>query len=386
MFLQPGKSRRRKTATSTKASHVPEGSIKQSGDGPDGDDVVTEYVSSDHSYNEVSDSETLKKRIVELERKNESLQKEVQNANLREKRAKTICKNLIEEHKEKSFLTSELEMRLSSYAEEPSTAILTHDENDIDLRSAVSARSWRSRYLMDYDPVNQLLVCMMCGEQQYSYSPEGARAHIEEAHPETLSLGQQQRQRLQEAWDQQVAQREQFLTSQLQQHAMPHTEPDPEKTASSSASTDKREREPTPPTTPSTAIPKHGKNDIDPISAVSDSSWPRRYLMDYDLVNQLLVCMVCGEQQFSYSREGARAHIEEAHPETLSLGQQQRQRLQEAWDQQVAQREQVLTSQLQQHAMPHTEETAEVEVCLEMDDPSESIQKDFPKAKKQKMF
>ncbi|KAL2079322.1 hypothetical protein ACEWY4_025066 [Coilia grayii] len=137
---------------------------------------------------------------------------------------------------------------------------------------------------------------------------------------------------------------------------------------------------------PSTAISTHDENDIDLRGAVSASSWRSCYLMDYDPVNQLLVCMMCGEQQYSYSREGARAHIEEAHPETLSLGQQQRQRLQEAWDQQVAQREQFLTSQLQQHAMPHTEKTTELEVCLEIDDPSESTHEDSPKAKKRKTF
>lgn len=78
--------------------------------------------------------------------------------------------------------------------------------------------TWRSRYLMDYDPLHQLLVCMVCGEQRYCEGPEGARAHIEEAHPHTLSLDQQQRWQLQQAWEEQVAQREQFFSSQLQQH------------------------------------------------------------------------------------------------------------------------------------------------------------------------
>lgn len=84
---------------------------------------------------------------------------------------------------------------------------------------------WWSRYLMDYDPLNQLLVCMVCGEQRYGEGPEAARIHIEEAHPETLSLDQQQRWRLQQAWEEQVAQREQFFSSQLQQHTATTTQP-----------------------------------------------------------------------------------------------------------------------------------------------------------------
>ncbi|XP_022052110.2 uncharacterized protein si:dkey-28a3.2 [Acanthochromis polyacanthus] len=82
----------------------------------------------------------------------------------------------------------------------------------------VSDTLWRNRYLMDYDPLNQLLVCMVCGELQYSHSLEGVRAHIDEAHPHTLSLEPEEKQGILDAWDEQVSQRERFFTSQLQQH------------------------------------------------------------------------------------------------------------------------------------------------------------------------
>lgn len=72
---------------------------------------------------------------------------------------------------------------------------------------------------MDYDPLNQLLVCMVCGELQYSHSLEGVMAHIEEAHPDTLTMDPGEQQRILEAWDEQVSQRERFFTSQLQQHS-----------------------------------------------------------------------------------------------------------------------------------------------------------------------
>lgn len=83
----------------------------------------------------------------------------------------------------------------------------------------VSDAVWRNHYLMDYDPLNQLLVCIVCGELQYSHSLEGVRAHIDEAHPDTLSLEAGERQRILEAWDEQVSQRERFFTSQLQQNS-----------------------------------------------------------------------------------------------------------------------------------------------------------------------
>ncbi|XP_008283408.1 uncharacterized protein LOC103359704 [Stegastes partitus] len=85
--------------------------------------------------------------------------------------------------------------------------------------SPVSDALWRNRYLMDYDPLNQLLVCMVCGELQYSHSLEGVRAHIDEAHPHTLNLEPGEKQGILEAWDEQVSQRERFFTSQLQQHS-----------------------------------------------------------------------------------------------------------------------------------------------------------------------
>ncbi|KAM9836466.1 uncharacterized protein ACBR49_018911 [Aulostomus maculatus] len=92
-----------------------------------------------------------------------------------------------------------------------------YENNNCD-EGSISEATWRNRYLMDYDPLNQLLVCMVCGELQYSHSLEGVRAHIEEAHPDTLTLESMERLRILSAWDEQVSQRERFFTSQLQQH------------------------------------------------------------------------------------------------------------------------------------------------------------------------
>lgn len=96
-----------------------------------------------------------------------------------------------------------------------------HDDNNNNTEDdgSISDGAWRTRYLMDHDPLNQLLVCMVCGDLQYSHSLEGVRAHIEEAHPETLNLEAPERRRILEAWDEQVSQRERFFTSQLQQHS-----------------------------------------------------------------------------------------------------------------------------------------------------------------------
>ncbi|XP_016144565.1 uncharacterized protein [Sinocyclocheilus grahami] len=92
------------------------------------------------------------------------------------------------------------------------------------MEGPLSQEEWRNVYLMDFDPVNPLLVCMVCGEQQYSVSVEGVKAHIEEAHPDTLSLGDLEHQGFLEAWDKQVAVREHFITHQLQQRCRASTE------------------------------------------------------------------------------------------------------------------------------------------------------------------
>lgn len=100
-----------------------------------------------------------------------------------------------------------------------SELLFLHDDVGDNYDGAISDAVWRNRYLMDYDPLNQLLVCMVCGELQYSHSLEGVRAHIEEAHPDTLSLVPPERRHILEAWDEQVSRRELFFTSQLQQHS-----------------------------------------------------------------------------------------------------------------------------------------------------------------------
>ncbi|XP_048041620.1 uncharacterized protein si:dkey-28a3.2 isoform X2 [Megalobrama amblycephala] len=88
----------------------------------------------------------------------------------------------------------------------------------------LSQAEWRNVYLMDSDPVNLLLVCMVCGEQQYSLSVEAAKAHIEEVHPNTISLGELEREGILDAWDKQVAVREHSITHQLQQRCSAPTE------------------------------------------------------------------------------------------------------------------------------------------------------------------
>nr|XP_046175049.1 uncharacterized protein LOC124008110 isoform X1 [Oncorhynchus gorbuscha]XP_046175050.1 uncharacterized protein LOC124008110 isoform X1 [Oncorhynchus gorbuscha] len=103
--------------------------------------------------------------------------------------------------------------------EEESELLFPDGDHNDNYNGPISDAVWRNCYLMDYDPLNQLLVCMVCGELQYSHSLEGVRAHIEEAHPDTLSLVPPERRHILEAWDEQVSRRELFFTSQLQQHS-----------------------------------------------------------------------------------------------------------------------------------------------------------------------
>ncbi|KAI9545758.1 hypothetical protein NQZ68_033890 [Dissostichus eleginoides] len=106
----------------------------------------------------------------------------------------------------------------SAPAEDESDLLFADYDQDEE-EGPVSDAVWRNRYLMDHDPLNQLLVCMVCGELQYSHSLEGVRAHIDEAHPHTLSLEPGEQRQILEAWDEQVSRRERFFTSQLQQHS-----------------------------------------------------------------------------------------------------------------------------------------------------------------------
>ncbi|XP_034471514.1 uncharacterized protein si:dkey-28a3.2 [Hippoglossus hippoglossus] len=51
--------------------------------------------------------------------------------------------------------------------------LYTDYENNSGEEGSISDSVWRYSYLMDYDPLNQLLVCMVCGELQYSPQPGG---------------------------------------------------------------------------------------------------------------------------------------------------------------------------------------------------------------------
>ncbi|KAI4900962.1 hypothetical protein NFI96_000481 [Prochilodus magdalenae] len=104
----------------------------------------------------------------------------------------------------------------TSFKDEPELCFVPGDDYSDE---PLSEARWRGTYLMDYDPINQLLVCMVCGEQQYCLSVEGVKAHIEEAHPGTLCLEEMERQGILQAWDEQVAVRERFFTNQLWQQS-----------------------------------------------------------------------------------------------------------------------------------------------------------------------
>ncbi|KAJ0006473.1 hypothetical protein NQD34_013746 [Periophthalmus magnuspinnatus] len=106
----------------------------------------------------------------------------------------------------------------------PIDGVFTDYESSSGEEAALSGDFWRNHYLMDHDPLNQLLVCMVCGELQYVHSLEGVRGHIEEAHPHTLNLESGERHRILQAWDEQVFHRERFFTNQLQQHSASMTE------------------------------------------------------------------------------------------------------------------------------------------------------------------
>ncbi|XP_072315447.1 uncharacterized protein [Eucyclogobius newberryi] len=106
----------------------------------------------------------------------------------------------------------------------PIDSVFTDYESPSGEEAALSGDFWRNNYLMDHDPLNQLLVCMVCGELQYVHSLEGVRGHIEEAHPHTLNLDSGERHRILQAWDEQVFHRERFFTNQLQQHSASMTE------------------------------------------------------------------------------------------------------------------------------------------------------------------
>lgn len=72
---------------------------------------------------------------------------------------------------------------------------------------------------MDYDPLNHLLVCIVCGEMQYPPSLTRVRAHIDEVHPTSLTMSPVEKQQVLEAWDEEVSRRERFFTSQLRRHS-----------------------------------------------------------------------------------------------------------------------------------------------------------------------
>ncbi|CAB1345081.1 unnamed protein product [Coregonus sp. 'balchen'] len=179
-----------------------------------------------------SEEETLRKKreYWRVKKKEQRARKAMRDRELTEKKASVNWRSILPSSQPQHLLQG-----LDTQEHDPDRWVNTSEDSELHLRTStetdmgyfpdpshtepIEDAVWRNCFLMDYDPLNQLLVCMVCGEPQYSHSLEGVRAHIEEAHPDTLSLVPPERRHILEAWDEQVSRRELFFTSQLQQHS-----------------------------------------------------------------------------------------------------------------------------------------------------------------------
>ncbi|KAF7207272.1 zinc finger translocation-associated protein [Nothobranchius furzeri] len=183
---------------------------------------------------------------------------------------------------------------------------------------------WRLRldYLVAYGPQNQGTFCMVCSQVLHETKVSSFRRHIQEFHPETTTLSQQEREAMAAAWtkdypsDGNRIQDEEnpgegavlHTTGNANQDASPDVQT-PIKIAIKDEGVSGGKTVATP--------PRHSHYPGKDQRRNYQVRWQADYLMDYDCRRHGLICMVCGATLATLKVSTIKRHIQQVHPHSL---------------------------------------------------------------------
>ncbi|XP_053304645.1 zinc finger translocation-associated protein isoform X2 [Spea bombifrons] len=194
---------------------------------------------------------------------------------------------------------------------------------------------WKLEYLMDYTPEKDGLICMVCGVTLINPKITTVKMHIQQKHPDTTYLSDQEKGVVMEEWEQKMAAgkkgeaqqdgedeicieiNEESVTSDSNGSIAENCNFRSEVIKPSSSKSSK--------TTPCLPPPCNSAKRNYQVR------WRTEFMMDYDCRRQGLICMVCGGTLATLKVSTIKRHIVQVHPYSVNFTAEERQRILEAY-------------------------------------------------------
>ncbi|KAM9426585.1 zinc finger translocation-associated protein [Pholidichthys leucotaenia] len=181
---------------------------------------------------------------------------------------------------------------------------------------------WRLRldYLVAYGPRGQGTFCMVCSQVLVETKVSSFRRHIQECHPEAITLSRQEREAMAAAWTKDYPSEDTQIRDEINSSeagALHDTETNED--SSPDAKILKRDegasggKDGGAVATPSRHSHYPGKDQRRNYQV----RWRMDYLMDYDCRRHGLICMVCGATLATLKVSTIKRHIQQVHPHSL---------------------------------------------------------------------
>ncbi|KAM9302165.1 zinc finger translocation-associated protein [Gastrophryne carolinensis] len=199
---------------------------------------------------------------------------------------------------------------------------------------------WKLEFLMDYTPSKDGLICMVCGVTLINPKITTVKMHIQQKHPDTIYLSDQEKAVVIEEWEQRLTAGKRGPASgsgTSQQDADEicieiNEDATTSQTNGSGAGTAAQRTEIilpmiSKPSKPAAALPP-------PCNSAKRSyqvRWRTEFMMDYDCRRQGLICMVCGGTLATLKVSTIKRHIVQVHPYSVDFTPEERQRILEAY-------------------------------------------------------
>ncbi|KAM8939234.1 zinc finger translocation-associated protein [Pelodytes ibericus] len=208
---------------------------------------------------------------------------------------------------------------------------------------------WRSDFLMDYNGLRGSVVCMYCCSSLTVLKESSIKRHIVQKHPQTGNYTIEERAAVIHEWETKVAEVRKLVAEQHKDAGMGKGEmvldiPKPQESCGGNQSVEETEEE----TSWSGSVPTEGRGASwefafgrlqgktkDPRRYQHDR-WKLEYLMDYTPEKDGLICMVCGVTLMNPKISTVKMHIQQKHPDTTYLSDQEKAVVMEEWEQKMA--------------------------------------------------
>ncbi|XP_075426097.1 zinc finger translocation-associated protein [Ascaphus truei] len=205
---------------------------------------------------------------------------------------------------------------------------------------------WKLEYLMEYTPQKDGLICMVCGVTLMNPKISTVKMHIQQKHPDTTYLSDQEKAVVMEEWEQKMATGQEggargvSLTQGVVSGGGETeicVEINEESMASDTKGPSGRDCSPSSDSvTPSSdSTPSGSTPSLRPPCNSAKRNyqvrWRTEFMMDYDCRRQGLICMVCGGTLATLKVSTIKRHIVQVHPYSMEFTMEERQRILEAY-------------------------------------------------------